>query len=233
MLYNAQRCVTSQVFLTSCRGWTGRSAPWTRAPETLSTPAAPGRWEQRHQNNLGPPLFVSFTFQVKLTPDASPTQARDSELMVFTLKINWKKGQKQKGAETSFTCFISFPYVEMRTTFLPQALPDTWLHVRGSILVSFWRYLIWFFFLIFFFYIIQWVITLHYHYKITQLHYHSAAWGRGDSMNCPNCPECVTYIPAYTTKLRPVNKTISEGQTTQRNSHSVNECRILINHRYT
>lgn len=58
--------------------------------------------------------------------------------------------------------------------------------------------------------------------------YHSAAWGREDSMNCPNSPECVTYIPAYTTKLRPVNKTISKGQTTQRNSHSVNMCRILI-----
>lgn len=66
--------------------------------------------------------------------------------------------------------------------------------------------------------------------------YRSAAWGQiekgmraccsldgwEDGINCPNCPVCVTYIPVYTTKPRPAKKTISDGQTTQRNSHSVN-----------
>lgn len=63
---NATRSVTVQVFLTSCRGWTGQNAPWTAAPETLSTPAAPGGWEQRHQkqSHPHPSGFVSFTFQV-------------------------------------------------------------------------------------------------------------------------------------------------------------------------
>lgn len=46
--------------------------------------------------------------------------------------------------------------------------------------------------------------------------------GWEDGINCPNCPVCVTYIPVYTTKPRPAKKTISDGQTTQRNSHSVN-----------
>lgn len=45
-------------------------------------------------------------------------------------------------------------------------------------------------------------------------------------MNCPSCPECVTYIPACETKLRPVNKTISEGQTAQRSCPSGNKRRF-------
>lgn len=44
------------------------------------------------RNNPPPPLPLGFSFIYisghKLTPDASPTQARDSELMVFTLNIN-------------------------------------------------------------------------------------------------------------------------------------------------
>lgn len=77
--------------------------------------------------------------------------------------------------------------------------------------------------------------------------YRSAAWdqipkgmraccspdGRENSINCPNCPVCVTYIPVYMTKPRSAKRTISDGQTTQRTPHSLNMCAILlINYRY-
>lgn len=88
MQHKAQRCDTSQVFLTSCRGWTGRSAPWTGAPETLSTPAAPGRWEQRHQNNLLLFLFhLHFRSQTHPRRVAHPGQRQRTHGLHFENKL--------------------------------------------------------------------------------------------------------------------------------------------------
>lgn len=51
---------------------------------------------------------------------------------------------------------------------------------------------------------------------------------REDSINCPNGPVCVTYIPVYMTKPRSAKRTISNGQTTQRTPHSLNMRTILL-----
>lgn len=48
-----------------------------------------------YTDNLDSTWSYIFTHVNKLTPDPSPTQASDSEPMVFTLKINWGKKAKK------------------------------------------------------------------------------------------------------------------------------------------
>ena len=61
-----------------------------------STPAAPGRRERSYTTVWSVFQSYIFTNVNKLTPDPSPTQARDSEPMVLTLKVNWNGRIKEK-----------------------------------------------------------------------------------------------------------------------------------------
>lgn len=77
-----------EAFLTSCRGWTGRNASLTTAPERSSKPAAPE--EERHFQRHKSVSFSQNTYVHvdELTPDPSPTQPSDSEPRVRTLNVN-------------------------------------------------------------------------------------------------------------------------------------------------